>query len=697
VLHDGATAGGIKLARESVVNVLDYGAVGDGVTDDTAAINNAISTGKNIIFGAGTYLVTGIEILNTSNVTLMGNGDVTIKANGAYNHIALSILGQSRGITVQGLKFEGIKDNSVALTDPQNSGILLKNDPSDVTKMPSQISILDCEFKYFYGNGIQVGHNGNTDDNQHSIIGLHIDRCVFQQNYIAAIKLQRLYEFSITNCRFVNNAYTGYSGWTHASGATSDISLIASPNGAGTYTYGCEDGIVDNCFMQKSTSDTNTSELLDCSYGNTSNISITSCSFSAGSSYNKVGVRMRSSNSNTITDCSFTYSSIRLASECNNITIADNTIHVGHINVSLAETSTTMHENIAIVNNTITSASGSSAVIYLLGVHDSNISGNIIKDTYLTGSSYSAIRTQLCSNVTISGNKIDVKSDSSENYGMLLQRLNGSTVSSNEISLPYRTVRLYTDSDAYTDYNIDTVTSVTTVQDRVRGYIEVSATQKSVVYGGHEGSITIKVGSVTATDDGNGNLTGTGVSDGEIDYKTGRFRLVLSSATTGDVLVSATVGGRNNSFTGNVAKGYGHTKWYYNITTQCNYLSSDNNTGDLDKISEVLFEDTHTEIATGSNADIYTGGGIHYNDLVVIDIYQYNSVGVTKHSKAYLSSWNGLGGAINIQVENAWDQGTYTFPTITASGTGGSFTVNVAQATGLTQRYKYKVTKLNTY
>ena len=61
VLHDGVTAGGIQIARESVVNVLDYGAKGDGVTDDTSAIQAAIDyayTNKKgaVFFPAGVYV-----------------------------------------------------------------------------------------------------------------------------------------------------------------------------------------------------------------------------------------------------------------------------------------------------------------------------------------------------------------------------------------------------------------------------------------------------------------------------------------------------------------------------------------------------------------------------------------------------------------------------------------------------------------
>lgn len=58
-----------------VINVRDYGAKGDGVTDDTAALNSAMTaaTGKTLFIPAGTYLTTtGLRI--PSNTCVIGEG-----------------------------------------------------------------------------------------------------------------------------------------------------------------------------------------------------------------------------------------------------------------------------------------------------------------------------------------------------------------------------------------------------------------------------------------------------------------------------------------------------------------------------------------------------------------------------------------------------------------------------------------------
>jgi len=96
VLHDGATAGGKVIGSDivatgsttarsledrfaDVVNVMDYGAVGDGTTNDTTAITAAIAAGTVIHFPSGTYLID--EIILTASKTLELADDAVIKSN----------------------------------------------------------------------------------------------------------------------------------------------------------------------------------------------------------------------------------------------------------------------------------------------------------------------------------------------------------------------------------------------------------------------------------------------------------------------------------------------------------------------------------------------------------------------------------------------------------------------------------------
>jgi hypothetical protein len=57
---------GDKLAQ--TVSVMDFGAVGDGVTDDTVAITAALAASNYVSFPYGTYAVTGIVITNAKTI-----------------------------------------------------------------------------------------------------------------------------------------------------------------------------------------------------------------------------------------------------------------------------------------------------------------------------------------------------------------------------------------------------------------------------------------------------------------------------------------------------------------------------------------------------------------------------------------------------------------------------------------------------
>jgi hypothetical protein len=72
------------------ISVTSYGAIGNGVADDTASINSAISalqSGYTLSFPCGTYLVSGaLHTITLSNVTIAGTpGCTTIKASRSFS------------------------------------------------------------------------------------------------------------------------------------------------------------------------------------------------------------------------------------------------------------------------------------------------------------------------------------------------------------------------------------------------------------------------------------------------------------------------------------------------------------------------------------------------------------------------------------------------------------------------------------
>ena len=75
-----------SLLNAEIRDVTAYGATGDGITDDTSAINNAIEAlvpGDTLLFPCGTYLTTSQLLISVSNVTLDGSGCATIHSAGS--------------------------------------------------------------------------------------------------------------------------------------------------------------------------------------------------------------------------------------------------------------------------------------------------------------------------------------------------------------------------------------------------------------------------------------------------------------------------------------------------------------------------------------------------------------------------------------------------------------------------------------
>lgn len=72
------------------VNVQDFGAVGDGTTNDSAAIQAALNSGASVIvFPTGTYLINTTLTLSTNGQRLVGQGGSLVKGTGAIEALYL--------------------------------------------------------------------------------------------------------------------------------------------------------------------------------------------------------------------------------------------------------------------------------------------------------------------------------------------------------------------------------------------------------------------------------------------------------------------------------------------------------------------------------------------------------------------------------------------------------------------------------
>lgn len=100
------------------INVKNYGAVGDGSTNDTAAINLAITAlgsagaGATLCFPPGTYLVDGLTISGLSHFSVVGDGAIlklssARTGNALVNTHTVLLITDSTDFTIRGLEING--------------------------------------------------------------------------------------------------------------------------------------------------------------------------------------------------------------------------------------------------------------------------------------------------------------------------------------------------------------------------------------------------------------------------------------------------------------------------------------------------------------------------------------------------------------------------------------------------------------
>ena len=151
-----------------VDDVKDFGAVGDGITDDTQAIQKAIDTvysqgGGVIAFPQGEYLVTSVKLKD--NITYSGYG-ATIKRPANQDKWTRTFVAEyagekdSKPLIIQGFTFDGNSQHQGSYQDyelEQAHLIFLEGNPDFPGKLKAFIQ--DCTFKNGVADGISVYTN----------------------------------------------------------------------------------------------------------------------------------------------------------------------------------------------------------------------------------------------------------------------------------------------------------------------------------------------------------------------------------------------------------------------------------------------------------------------------------------------------------------------------------------------------------
>ncbi|MEA3485170.1 MAG: glycosyl hydrolase family 28-related protein [Candidatus Aerophobetes bacterium] len=158
-----------------VANVKEFGAVGDGTTDDTISIQRAVDTGKSIHFPIGTYTITDTITIATRGQELFGEaGSVGGKANITTNEFGSTIQFDIGDIDPAQEMFR-VTESQVSFTylkfkgdsvNPDDIGIIF-NKLTNTDDMDGYV--LNCDFTdirdgiQFYSRALQADNNVFSD------------------------------------------------------------------------------------------------------------------------------------------------------------------------------------------------------------------------------------------------------------------------------------------------------------------------------------------------------------------------------------------------------------------------------------------------------------------------------------------------------------------------------------------------------
>jgi parallel beta-helix repeat protein len=359
------------------VNVLDFGAVGNGVANDTAAIQAALNSGSLYVFvPQGTYKI-ATTLTIPSGVEIFGCGNSSVLSLAADTTM-LTTTGSN--VVIRDIRLNG---NSSTYNDPNNNAIYV----NWVSVAGSNCKISDVSIINIAGAGVIGLASSTTASSDVWIENCNIENTgthgIITQDYISNVWI---IGNKVKNTGLLFADRPGITASRDGSNVTiSNNICIGSPSALGTSVHGI-------------------------SVDGTTNASVTGNILLGWIGYGiEVGFSTNCTISgNTVTDvgnAGIALSGIQSTSQVStNVTISGNTITSpiagGIYSFITGGTGTIFHQNISVVGNTINGSTTNSGINMEL-CNILSITGNSIYNNYLSG-----VYTLDCKNVLTSGNTV---------------------------------------------------------------------------------------------------------------------------------------------------------------------------------------------------------------------------------------------------------------------------------------------------
>ncbi|MBP1994245.1 glycosyl hydrolase family 28-related protein [Paenibacillus eucommiae] len=383
-------------------SVMDFGAAGDGVTDDTTAIQTAVNSAKYVTVPPGTYRISSQIVLSQSGFSLVSQEGAKFVASAAMNSLIYSQ--DNSNIVIEGGQFDG---NGLSVSNihfrtyavsPLN--LTVRNTKQRATASDPNLAfgcILfdndDGKRSPYRHQNIVIEGNLIEECGTHGALAAYCDGVTFHRNVVDGAQNHGFEAVNCTDVLETSNRVSncGISALGVGDGSRNYIiadNVIANCGGDGSIT--CEHNSVFGTVCDNTIVDAHGSSGINVSFGtpgsapfdNLNNISVTNNTISGKNGFSIVGILV--------------YSSVGGTSKGRNMNVVNNKLE--HVTVAVDYN---YCDSSTISGNTLRSPVGSnSKLINIVACSGVLVSGNrtydLVNDHAITVNDYATFVSDFC-------------------------------------------------------------------------------------------------------------------------------------------------------------------------------------------------------------------------------------------------------------------------------------------------------------